>query len=658
MMSMSSSCISSGQRSLRATREASRAARAVSRAVRAVSRVARAVSRERIQCKIDISKVEGSDSDAHTSSYPKPKSQVWVVDSKDSTPPLYLQCWERSFGGFFAKRVKRDLRNPVNDLPANPFAGFLKRKERSFEFHHFQNQKYLTELAVAQLDMGTVYTELTDATKADLALLRGPSIARSCWRSSAGRPTQDHGTRLKAFPVYAADVQRKAKRSIQSPITPVSQKSRVRKKIRFGTPVKSDDVGVDLFEFDEVSRTKEKETQTSAGDVRDGMDADSTALVDEAVQEMIDLLPKVTADTGLWADIWSAAVSQYGGSNPVKPTHLTPESKSLKQMLKEKAETVEFLAHSDSCEICFDKNTVDHTYSARKPANKRGRKRKVDRRAGPGGKKSTGGDHGGTTQRQQPHRPSQANEGKLTCSVVTSVCQVQHAEKMELQGRQDLAPASWGNYLEKAQESEEIKELLRGCIKTSVTSEEIHRCEVRKLVHERLTKVVNEQQLEGGQFIDYVDKQVEEQERKKNIKNCAACGTEVPKSKRICPNTECQANLKQAEEVATRRVMFGTMLLQPVEKYSYRPKEREVQIIVQNDKTTTFKEDTTVITTDEYADIQSFHPVTPPPITMSDPVFVNPNSAAAMKKVLRHVGKWQTSRSTAVELRPTVPGSG
>ncbi|CAH1240943.1 Hypp6231 [Branchiostoma lanceolatum] len=59
-----------------------------------------------------------------------------------------------------------------------------------------------------------------------------------------------------------------------------------------------------------------------------------------------------------------------------------------------------FVAHSDSCEICFDTNTVDHTYSARKPANKKGRKRKVDRRAGPGrgGKKSTGGDHGGTTQ--------------------------------------------------------------------------------------------------------------------------------------------------------------------------------------------------------------------------------------------------------------------
>eukprot|EP00058_Branchiostoma_floridae_P000620 XP_002586108.1 hypothetical protein BRAFLDRAFT_110010 [Branchiostoma floridae] len=57
---------------------------------------------------------------------------------------------------------------------------------------------------------------------------------------------------------------------------------------------------------------------------------------------------KVTADTGLWADIWQAAVSQYGGSNPVKPSHLTPESKLLKKMLKEKAEAVEFLGEFPS----------------------------------------------------------------------------------------------------------------------------------------------------------------------------------------------------------------------------------------------------------------------------------------------------------------------
>ncbi|KAI8490370.1 hypothetical protein Bbelb_316380 [Branchiostoma belcheri] len=57
---------------------------------------------------------------------------------------------------------------------------------------------------------------------------------------------------------------------------------------------------------------------------------------------------KVTADTELWQDMWNAAVTQYGGSNPVKPSHLTPESKSLKEMLKEKAKTVEFLGEFPS----------------------------------------------------------------------------------------------------------------------------------------------------------------------------------------------------------------------------------------------------------------------------------------------------------------------
>ncbi|CAH1242302.1 Hypp6556 [Branchiostoma lanceolatum] len=71
--------------------------------------------------------------------------------------------------------------------------------------------------------------------------------------------------------------------------------------------------------------------------------------------------------------------------------------------------------------------------------------------------------------------PEKVTVDDVLTHLKTTCPHVQHAEKMELQGRQDLAPASWGNYLEKAQESEEIKELLRGCIKTLVTSEEIHR---------------------------------------------------------------------------------------------------------------------------------------------------------------------------------------
>ncbi|CAH1251014.1 DKK3 [Branchiostoma lanceolatum] len=57
-----------------------------------------------------------------------------VKESSSDSESEVLMPKERSFGSLFAKRVKRDLRNTENDLPANPFAGSLKRKKRSFEF--------------------------------------------------------------------------------------------------------------------------------------------------------------------------------------------------------------------------------------------------------------------------------------------------------------------------------------------------------------------------------------------------------------------------------------------------------------------------------------------------------------------------------------------
>ncbi|XP_066265626.1 uncharacterized protein [Branchiostoma lanceolatum] len=62
------------------------------------------------------------------------KKDLHTSVKESSSESEVLMPKERSFGGFFAKRVKRDIHNPVNDLPANPFAGSLKRKERSFEF--------------------------------------------------------------------------------------------------------------------------------------------------------------------------------------------------------------------------------------------------------------------------------------------------------------------------------------------------------------------------------------------------------------------------------------------------------------------------------------------------------------------------------------------
>ncbi|XP_078607650.1 uncharacterized protein LOC144879762 isoform X1 [Branchiostoma floridae x Branchiostoma japonicum] len=229
--------------------------------------------------------------------------------------------------------------------------------------------------------------------------------------------------------------------------------------------------------------------------------------------------------------------------------------------------------------------------------------------------------------------------GKMTCSVLTSVCQVEHDTQMNVQSRADLAPASWGNYIKEAQEDEQVADRLKASLKPSKRSGDIHRTELRKMIHERLSKVANQQQFQDGQYVDHVDACVTEKEKKKDWKQCCRCGEEVPKTKRLCPNEKCRVNLKEAEDAANRKDVYGTMVLAPIRKYSYRPKETEISFDVDSDQTTLIKKDTTVITTEEYASVPSGHPDIPPPITMSDPVFVNPNSASSMRKVLRHIGK-------------------
>ncbi|CAH1242608.1 Hypp6886 [Branchiostoma lanceolatum] len=173
----------------------------------------------------------------------------------------------------------------------------------------------------------------------------------------------------------------------------------------------------------------------------------------------------------------------------------------------------------------------------------------------------------------------------MTCSIVTSVCQVEHNEKMELQGREELSPASWGSYLQHAKEDANVAETLRLSMKPSKQTEDIHLSEVRKLVHRRLAKVLNDLEAKGNKYVDHIDGRVADNEKKKDWKQCGACGVEVPKTKRVCPNKDCQANLKQAEDTAAGKDIFGTMILSPVRQYTYRPKETEILFSINNEQT-------------------------------------------------------------------------
>jgi len=67
----------------------------------------------------------------------------------------------------------------------------------------------------------------------------------------------------------------------------------VRKRIRFGTPKKSDAWNTAMCEG--MTKTKDEYTQVSAGDFLD-LDQDDSSRIDKTVQEMIDLLPRVLVE--------------------------------------------------------------------------------------------------------------------------------------------------------------------------------------------------------------------------------------------------------------------------------------------------------------------------------------------------------------------------
>ncbi|KAI8487195.1 hypothetical protein Bbelb_349930 [Branchiostoma belcheri] len=55
--------------------------------------------------------------------------------------------------------------------------------------------------------------------------------------------------------------------------------------------------------------------------------------------------------------------------------------------------------------------------------------------------------------------------------------------------------------------------------------------------------------------------------KKKDVKQCGACGLELPKTKRLCHNKEYLTNLKHAGEAATGYDIFETMILSPTVQY-------------------------------------------------------------------------------------------
>ena len=160
------------------------------------------------------------------------------------------------------------------------------------------------------------------------------------------------------------------------------------------------------------------------------------------------------------------------------------------------------------------------------------------------------------------------------------------------------------------------------------------------MIHDCLKEVVTEQMIESGLSKDDVDLKVKEINLRENSRVCPNCATVMPKTKRKYVNKECRVDLKAAERKLTGEDILGTALVEPVKKYHYRFKENEV---VMNVEDSSLYQDVKTVHEEfvvEWNHVLSSHAPNAVKISVSvsDPVFVNPNSQKAVTEVLRRVG--------------------
>lgn len=157
-----------------------------------------------------------------------------------------------------------------------------------------------------------------------------------------------------------------------------------------------------------------------------------------------------------------------------------------------------------------------------------------------------------------------------------------------------------------------------------------------------MREVVLEQNIDSESCEDDVDVRVKEIQLRENSRVCPNCSTVMSKQKRKCVNKECRVDLKAAEKKLTGEDILGTALVEPLRQYNYKFREHEVVMRVEkctedqaiHQEINTVHEEVIV----EWAHVTSNHSPNGVKISVSDPVFVNPNSVKTVTEVLRRVG--------------------
>ncbi|XP_067021906.1 uncharacterized protein [Acropora muricata] len=206
-----------------------------------------------------------------------------------------------------------------------------------------------------------------------------------------------------------------------------------------------------------------------------------------------------------------------------------------------------------------------------------------------------------------------------------------------------LDKAAWDRGVDQARTSEEERARLWDLCCASEADKEVIGRENKNLINELLQDALKEQTKTDGEWKDDIDLRVAEIKAKEGMRVCPVCQTTMERTKRKCVNPACRVSLKAAEKEVQGTDVLGTAIVAPVRQYRHRVKQTQYGFVIDDNEEghviVNYKIENISECHDEFQHVASNNPDHQVKVLASDPVFVNPNSADALKEVLRRVGK-------------------
>jgi hypothetical protein len=207
---------------------------------------------------------------------------------------------------------------------------------------------------------------------------------------------------------------------------------------------------------------------------------------------------------------------------------------------------------------------------------------------------------------------------KVKVSVITNVAVAQVNPIIQVQDKEELHPKSWS----KVEGNEaKIEEMIDETCAKHNQFKRIHYEQLYHFIDAGIEQVMSEQVRNGADFQDAIDSAVKNEICQRNFKECSKCLLLYEKTKRKCP--VCKIPLSMPNSVAETTNTDSDCV-------------SVTNIVTNNDKTTQPTKERSDVC-HNYSHVLSSHK-DGVPVSLLDPVFVNPNSMETISMVLRHIG--------------------